>query len=85
MPAGLVSVTTHISPGLLIVGFYMLALPPILAMTVMKRFFLKMGFVRFIVLITLMQFMMSLPLKMVLRWTLNLKYIVYIPEIFFNI
>ncbi len=72
-------------PGLLIVGFYMLALPPILAMTIMKRFFLKMGFVRFIVLITLMQFMMSLPLKMVLRWTLNLKYIVYIPEIFFNI
>ncbi len=44
-----------------------------------------MGFVRFIVLVTLIQFMASLPLKMVLRWTMNLKYIVYIPEIFFNI
>ena len=36
-------------------------------------------------LVTLMQFMASLPIKMVLRWTLNLKYIVYIPEFFFNI
>ncbi len=29
--------------------------------------------------------MMSLPIKMLLRWILNLKYIVAIPEIFFNI
>jgi hypothetical protein len=72
-------------PGLIIVGLYMLALPPLLATTIMKRFFLKMGFVRFILLVTLLQFMMALPLKMVLRWTINLKYIVYIPEIFFNI
>ena len=27
----------------------------------------------------------TLPLKMVLRWTVNLKYIVAIPEYFFNI
>jgi len=29
--------------------------------------------------------MMSLPIKMLLRWIINLKYIVAIPEIFFNI
>jgi hypothetical protein len=29
--------------------------------------------------------MAALPIKMVLRWTMNLKYIVAIPEIFFNI
>jgi hypothetical protein len=29
--------------------------------------------------------MASLPIKMVLRWTLNLKYLVAIPELFFNI
>ena len=29
--------------------------------------------------------MLSLPIKMFLRWTINLKYIVYIPEWFFNI
>jgi hypothetical protein len=44
-----------------------------------------MGFLRFILLVTLIQFMASLPIKMVLRWVLNLKYIVAIPEYFFNI
>ena len=44
-----------------------------------------MGCVRFFVLVTLMLFMASLPIKMVLRWTINLKYIVAIPEYFFNI
>jgi hypothetical protein len=29
--------------------------------------------------------MAALPIKMVLRWSFNLKYIVAIPEIFFNI
>jgi hypothetical protein len=28
--------------------------------------------------------MISLPLKMVLRWTVNLKYIISIPEYFLN-
>jgi hypothetical protein len=29
--------------------------------------------------------MASLPIKMILRWTMNLKYVVAIPEYFFNI
>jgi hypothetical protein len=29
--------------------------------------------------------MASLPIKMVLRWTINLKYLVAIPEYFLNI
>jgi hypothetical protein len=61
-------------------------LPPLLAHVPMFRgFFVRMGFVRYMTLITLIQFMACLPIKMVLRWTLNLKYIVYIPEFFFNI
>jgi hypothetical protein len=36
-------------------------------------------------MINLLLFMMSLPIKMVLRWSFNLKYIVAIPEYFFNI
>ena len=64
---------------------YLFILPPLLARTVLKRFFVKMGFLRFMILVTLIQFMASLPIKMVLRWTMNLKYIVYLPEIFFNI
>ena len=43
-----------------------------------------MGFIRFFLLVTLIQFMASLPIKMVLRWTMNLKYIVFIPEAFFE-
>ncbi len=72
-------------PGIIIVGLYMLALPPLLARTFMRSYFLRMGFVRFITLVTLIQFMAALPIKMVLRWVINLKYIVAIPEIFFNI
>jgi hypothetical protein len=33
----------------------------------------------------LVLFMACLPIKMILRWTVNLKYIVAIPEWFFNI
>jgi hypothetical protein len=73
------------APGIILVLLYLFALPPLLARTVMRKFFIKMGFVRFILLVTLMQFMFALPIKMVGRWSFNLKYIVYIPEIFFNI
>jgi cytochrome b/b6/petD-like protein len=72
-------------PGIILVLLYFLAVPPLLAKTVFRSYFIKMGFVRFFVMITLLQFMAALPIKMILRWTLNLKYIVYIPEFFFNI
>jgi hypothetical protein len=72
-------------PGILLILAYLLLLPPILAKTVMRSYFIKMGFIRFFILVTLIQFMLLLPIKMVLRWTINLKYIVFIPEAFFNI
>jgi hypothetical protein len=72
-------------PGIALTLAYLILLPPILAKTVFRNYFQKMGFVRYMMLITLLQFMASLPIKMVLRWTMNLKYIVYIPEYFFNI
>lgn len=73
------------SPGIILLLIYALALPPLLARTVLRSYFVKMGFIRFFLLVNLIQFMMALPLKMILRWTINLKYIVYIPEYFFNI
>jgi hypothetical protein len=73
------------SPGIILVLVYLFVLPPLLAATVFRKFFVKMGFIRFMTLITLIQFMAALPIKMVLRWIFNLKYIVAIPEIFFNI
>ena len=72
------------APGLLLVLAYV-ALPPLLAAGPFRRFYLKMGAPRYYVGAMLFLVMMSLPIKMVLRWLFNLKYIVNIQEIFFNI
>jgi hypothetical protein len=56
----------------------------LMATTIFRPFFAKMGFMRFMLMANLLLFMAALPLKMVLRWTLNLKYIVSIPEFFLN-
>jgi hypothetical protein len=71
--------------GLALVIGYLVALPPLLAATFFRRFFPKMGFLRYMVLANLLLFMAALPLKMALRWAFSLKYIVAIPEWFFNI
>jgi len=72
-------------PGILAVLLYFMVLPPLLALTVFRNFFQKMGFIRFMVFSNLVLWMAILPIKMVLRWLFNLKYIVAIPEWFFNI
>ena len=48
-------------------------------------YYAKLGAARFYVTVMLFLMMMSLPLKMLARWIFNLKYVVAIPEIFFNI
>jgi hypothetical protein len=72
------------SPGILLVLGYFIALPPIMALTVFRKYFQKMGLIRFMLMANLMLFMASLPIKMVLRWVFNLKYIIAIPEYFLN-
>ncbi len=72
-------------PGFVLVIFYFAVLPGVLAASVFKTFFHRMGFIRYMVFSNLVLMMAALPIKMVLRWTLNLKYIVAIPEYFFNI
>ena len=72
-------------PGILLLLGYFLFLPPLLATTSWFRpFFVKMGFIRFMVMINLLLLMATLPIKMLLRWIFNLKYIVSIPEYFLN-
>lgn len=73
------------SVGLILTLAYLIVLPPLMAATIFRSFFHRMGFLRYMVLANLLLFMASLPLKMVLRWAVNLKYIVAIPEYFFNI
>jgi len=72
------------APGLILVLAY-LGLAPALAAGPLRRFYLKMGGPRYYVGAYLFLIMLALPIKMVLRWLFNLKYIVHIQEIFFNI
>ena len=71
--------------GLVLVAGYLFVLPMVMAMTIFRNFFMRMGFLRYMVFANLVLFMACLPIKMILRWTVNLKYIVAIPEWFFNI
>jgi hypothetical protein len=71
--------------GFLAVGFYMGVLPVLLAMTVLKRLFRELGPLRFGIVVNLGLLMAALPIKMILRWAMNLKYVVYLPEIRMNI
>jgi hypothetical protein len=72
-------------PGILLVVVYLLVLPGLLARTLLNKYLVKMGAWRFSVFVMLLLGMVALPIKMILRWTINLKYIVALPEIFFNI
>lgn len=72
------------SPGIILTLGYLFILPPVLAATIFRSFFVKMGLFRYMIMSNLLLLMISLPLKMVLRWTVNLKYIISIPEYFLN-
>jgi len=72
-------------PGILVIGFYYTAVPFLLSKTVFKRLSQKLDPARYSILILLFLTMAALPIKMYLRWAFNLKYLVAIPEFFFNI
>ena len=72
-------------PGILACLFYLVVLPGLLAKTWLKKYHEKLGPWRFGVFVMLLLLQIALPIKMVLRWLFNLKYIVAMPEIFFNI
>ena len=72
-------------PGILLVIGYVAFLPSLMAISIFKNFAYRMGFFRYMVFSNLVLMMAALPIKMVLRWAFNLKYLVAIPEWFFNI
>jgi hypothetical protein len=72
------------APGIIAVLAYFIVLPPLMAVTVFRKFFVKMGFVRYMLMSNMLLLMMTLPIKMVLRWTVNMKYLIAIPEYFLN-
>ena len=72
-------------PGFIFLGFWFVVLPPLLGFTLFKGMVKQMGAIRFNVLMHLFMWTALVPLKMVARWTINLKYIVGIPEWFLNV
>ena len=72
-------------PGILLTLGYLFVLPPVLAVTVCKGLYKHTGFIRYNLVIIHLLIMVGMVIKMVLRWTIDLKYIVFIPEYFFNI
>ncbi len=73
------------SVGFFVVFGYFTFVPFILSKTLLKSMYEGYGPVRYGALIFFGLSMLGLPIKMYLRWFFNLKYIVAIPEWFFNI
>jgi len=71
--------------GILVLFLYLGVLPLVLAKTLFKNIFKSLGTLRYSVFTMLLLLAISLPIKMVLRWLFNIKYIIAIPEVFFNI
>ncbi len=71
-------------PGFVLLGAYF-AFGPAVLMVFLKKLYRQIGFLRYSVLSVLMLFMLLMPIKMVLRWTLNLHYILGVTEWFFNV
>jgi hypothetical protein len=79
------SILLREAPGFVLLLAYFVIMPGLLAKTALRKFFDQMGFARYSVMVGLLLFMAMLPIKMLLRWTFNLKYLIAIPEYFFNI
>ncbi len=73
-------------PGIILISAYF-AIPIQLGMRlkVVQEYIKTRGQVRYVIGMIMLLTMLSLPIKMYLRWAFNLKYIVGIPEFFFNI
>ncbi|MCA9408383.1 MAG: hypothetical protein KC733_06815, partial [Candidatus Omnitrophica bacterium] len=71
--------------GFLLIALYFGLAPLVLSKTLFKNIYHRLGVLRYSVFTILLLLAVSLPIKMFLRWAFNIKYIVAIPEFFFNI
>jgi hypothetical protein len=73
--------------GLLATIAYLAILPVALTLwwKPLRRMWDELGPLRYSILLAHLIIMAALPIKMILRWVFNLKYIVFIPEFFLNI
>lgn len=72
--------------GIILTLGYIIFLPPMSAATKYGKMMIeKVGMIRYYIFIVLLLLMMSLPIKMVLRWLFSLKYIIALPELELNL
>jgi len=64
-------------PGIVLLLAYFVVLPIVLSRTILRDFRKAMGRAQFTVFMLLFLTMGLLPVKMILRWTLNIKYIIH--------
>ncbi len=69
--------------GILFLAVYFVALPGGLSKALLRKLYAQMDFIRYSITVMLFLTMFTLPLKMVLRWTMNLKYFIDTPWIKF--
>ncbi len=69
---------------LILIGYFGL-MPLILAKTFFKNLYTQLGNIKYSLFTVFLLMAVGLPIKMFLRWAFNIKYIVAIPEFFFNI
>jgi hypothetical protein len=74
-------------PGIVLLLGYFAVIPKLLESKIMNSLFEgnRQHIIRYHVMIHLLLWFGLIPIKMLLRWTVSLKYIVGIPEWFFNI
>lgn len=66
--------------GVAALGIYFGLLPVILGLTLLGGYRRRMGLLRYGIMVLLLLMMFAIPLKMILRWTLNLNSIVSMQE-----
>ncbi len=71
--------------GIVFLGLYMVVAPLVITKKWGQDTLLKMGAARYYLMLFLVLGMMSLPLKMYLRWFFTLKYILAMPEFELNL
>jgi len=71
--------------GIILTGFYLVGIVPFITKKWGYKYLKDMGTIRYYLLIFLILGTASLPIKMYLRWFINLKYIVAMPEFELNL
>ena len=71
--------------GIIAVFGYMFGFLPLIMKKWGKNYINRMGAIRYYIMVFLILGMMSLPIKMYLRWFINLKYILAMPEFELNL